>query len=108
MNPFKNLNRAQKRKFNRMSKEDKAKIIEAAVQQEISPHLASKLCDGMITGMDLQNHHLYKKYVSKIDSGSLSGEERHTCMEQLLSAIRLGHIEHVKRFGDTEVWEDKQ
>lgn len=98
MNPFKNLNRAQKRKFNRMSRGDKDKVIEAAVQQEISPHLMRAKSTGMIDGIDLQNHHLYNKFVSKIDSATLSGEEEQACIEGLLSAIRMGNTKYIQKF----------
>lgn len=100
MNPF--LNKAQKKKFNRLDKEGKKAATELAIQQTVSKALAKNTATSIIEGMDLQSHHLYKKFVSRIDNNLLSEAEKTDCIEHLLSAIRTGHLNYVKRYGNTD------
>lgn len=97
MSVFKN--RAQRRKFNKLGSETKHAVVELSIQQAVSKVLAKEVSQAIVDGMDLQSNHLYTKYVSKIDSGVLSEAEKADCIEHLLSTIRKGHINYVKKHG---------
>lgn len=94
MSIFENKN--QRRKFDKLGNDAKKEAMNVAIQNEFWKVLANRVSQAMVDGMDLQNHHLYKKYVSEIDSGRLSGEEEKAFIEKLLSAIRIGHTKYVK------------
>lgn len=93
------MNRKQRRAFDKLDGEKKKEAMGLAIQHEFSKVLAKHVSTAMVDGMDLQSSHLYKKFVSRIDSGDLSEEEKNDCIEQLLSSIRKGHINYVKHHG---------
>lgn len=92
-------NRSQRKKFDKLGNDAKKEAMNVAIQNEFGKVLAKHVSQAMVDGMDLQSNHLYTKFVSKIDSGVLSEAEKTDCIEHLLSAIRKGHINYVKKNG---------
>lgn len=91
MSFFEKMNRKQKRKFNKLSPEEQAPIIEAELVQKVSPIMAKEIANSMIAGADLVWEQLYSDYVSMIDATYEESELR-LRIEALLGKIRTQYL----------------
>lgn len=87
---FDNMNRKQKRKFNKLSPDEQAPIIEAELIQKVSPIMADQIAKSMITGMDILWQQLFEDYVKKIDEAK--DDDVDYWVNTLISTIRTQHL----------------
>ena len=95
-----NMNRKARRSFNKLSEEEKAKIIHDQVVSKVQETVGKEVRDAFLAGVQYEGQHLYQKYVSQIDN---AGEDAETgeIVEKLLSDIRHSHLMYVKNHPDT-------
>lgn len=84
------MNRKQKRKFNKLSTDEQAPIIEAELIQKVSPIMAEQISKSMITGMELLWEQLYEDFVKPIDE--MDDDEMYAKVDEMLSMIRTQHL----------------
>lgn len=89
MSFFENMNRKEKRKFNKLSPDEQAPIIEAELIQKVSPIMADQIAKAMIQGVNLVWEELYTEFVMPIDE---EGADVSSKVIELLSAIRTQHL----------------
>lgn len=85
------MNRKQKRKFNKLSPDEQAPIIEAELIQKVSPIMAKEIAKAMITGMDLVYEKLFDEFVNPLDTTD-SEDEWNMMINNLLSLIRTQYL----------------
>lgn len=105
MSFFKNMNRKEKRKFNKLSPDEQAPIIEAELIQKVSPVMAKEIANSMIVGRKLVWKELYDDFVVRADSAE-NAEEWERVVGELLSTIRLQYLSiesnGIKK--DVDIW----
>lgn len=89
---FSNLSSKDKKRFNKLSDEEKAKIIHANVVDKIGDIMLKAITDATIRGMDLAYEDLYQNFVTRFDNKDVEFN-----LMDMLSYLRLKHLEHEKR-----------
>lgn len=91
---FENMNRKQKRQFNKLSPDEQAPIIEAELIQKVSPVMAKEIANAMIVGGDLVWEKLYTDFVEEYDNLPIHAirEEGSEIIIAILSTIRAQHL----------------
>lgn len=85
------MNRKQKRRFNKLSPDEKAPIIEAELVQKVSPILAQEISKAMIAGMNLVYEKLFDEFVNPLDTAD-SEDEWNMMINNMLSLIRTQYL----------------
>lgn len=88
---FENMSRKQKRKFNKLSPEEQAPIIEAELIQKVSQIMAKEIANSMIRGMNLLWTQLFEDFVIPLDNVE-NDDEWHKKISELLSLIRTQYL----------------
>lgn len=98
---FGKLNRKQKRKFNKefkdLDQEKKTEVIQTAFMEQVNHTMSKEIAKAMRDGIQLGKEQLYEKYVKDIDGKRKSSKEWYDAVDQLLSVLRVNHIEMEKR-----------
>lgn len=89
--------RKAKREFNRLSNEEKAKIVHEQVVSKIQDVAKEEVMKSFISGAQYEGQHLYQKFVERIDQAE--GIEREALINRLLSHLREAHLNYVKDRG---------
>lgn len=90
MSFFENMNRKQKRKFNKLSPDEQAPIIEAELNQKVSKVLAEQVQNLIMLGIDITWQQIFNDYVKKIDEAK--DDDVDYLVNTLLSTIRTQHL----------------
>lgn len=90
---YSNLSKKDKKAFNKLSNEEKAEIIQANVTDKVSGILLNAITNATIDSMLNTYEMLYQDFVKPYDE-SMSD---HSYVDQLLSELRIKHLEYVKR-----------
>lgn len=94
---MKNLTKAGKKDFNKLTDEEKASIIHANVTDKIGDVLTKAITDATIRGIEMAYEQIYKEFVKPIDENEGNKTRRQAYMNSLLSQIRLKHLEYEKK-----------
>lgn len=97
MNIFKNMNRKQKREYDKLDNDKKEELLQAAIVDKVSGTMATEIAKAMITGMELEREQLYQKYVTKIDDCSYGCDEWLEYVDKLLSYLRVEHLKYEQK-----------
>ncbi len=89
---MRHLTKSGKKAFNKLSDEEKAKIIQANVIDKISDSLAKAITEATIRGMDYAYEYLYQNYVTRYDN-----KDEEFNLLTLSSYLRIKHLEHEQR-----------
>lgn len=81
-----------KKKFNRLNKEDKIKVATVALTDAIERKFSVKIAESIIVGENLCIKSLYEKYVKEMDAVDFASEEWNDICERLLSEIRMKYM----------------
>lgn len=85
------MNRKEKRKFNKLSPDEQAPIIEAELIQKVSPIMAKEITNAIIAGMDIVWEKLYNDCVNILDNTN-NEDDRNKAIDYMLSLIRTQHL----------------
>lgn len=98
---FGKLNRKQKRQFNKefqkLDTEKKTEVIQGAFMEQVNHTMGKEVAKSIKTGIELEREQIYKKYVTEIDGKKKGSKDWYTSVDQLLSYLRVSHIEAEKR-----------
>lgn len=100
MSFFSNLSRKEKRKFNNMSPEEQAPIIQAELIRKIDGQMGKIVQRDIQVGMDLVWTSLYNDFVSEYDSAKY--EDQYIIVENLMSKIRTQYLRIEKEKKEAE------
>lgn len=89
---MRNLTKAGKKDFNKLTDEEKAAIIHANVTDKIGDILLTSIIDATVRGNEMAYEMIYKEFVKPIDEAE-DEITKHAYMNSLLSQIRLKHLE---------------
>lgn len=103
MSIFKNMNRKERRAFDKLPADKKGEIIQAGIVSQVSPILQKRIAKAMIDGMRLEKEQIYKKYITKIEAEKKGSKQWYNAVEELFSYIRIGHVEWEQLKNKTEV-----
>lgn len=84
-----------KREFNKLSDDEKTRIIHEEVIRKINKIVGKEISNAFIMGTQYEKERLYKKYVTCIDEAEGSVEITEI-MDGLLSELRKAHIMYVR------------
>lgn len=91
-----------KKQFNKLSAKDKQAVAEVAIADAVNKALSKHIPEAIIQGRRLSLESLYQKHVQNIDRMATGDKEWVLAVNQLLSDIRLGHVEYEKMMGKSE------
>lgn len=98
---FGKLNRKQKRKFEKdfkkLDTEKKTEVIQGAFMEQVNHTMSKEIAKAMRDGIMLGKEQVYNKYVKDIDEKRKGSKEWYEAVDQLLSYLRVSHIEMEKR-----------
>lgn len=96
MSIFKNMNRKERREFDKLPNDKKGEIIHAEIVNQVSPILQKRIAKAMVNGMKLEREQLYQKYLTKIENEKKGSKAWYNAVDELFSYIRVGHVEWEK------------
>lgn len=94
MNFFKNLNRKQRRQFDKLEQEEKNKIIAHDIAEKFKEVGERQIAVAFVKGVVHANEMLYEKYVTAWDAAKY--EEKRKVAKQLVEEIRMHHQKYLE------------
>lgn len=85
-----------KKQFNELSEKDKQAVAEVAIADAVNKALSKHIPEAIVRGGQLKMNALYERHVQAIDKMATDDKEWVLAVNQLLSDIRLGHVEYEK------------
>lgn len=95
-NFLRSLNRKQKRKFDKLDKEEKEQIIAHEITQKINESAGKEISKAFVKGAIFANKLLYDHYLTKWDE--LDDHEKMGIAEALVAEIKLHRDKALKMF----------
>lgn len=96
MSFFRNLDRKQKRQFNKLNKKDQQETVAAALQEKYSNVLQREVSKAFVRGVMFGNNTLYDKFVTKWDAAKY--DDKRKVAKELVEEIRQHHDKYVQMF----------
>lgn len=93
MSIFKNMNRKERRAFDKLPADKKGEVIKSEIVSQVSPILQKRIANAIINGMRLEKEQIYQKYIAKIEAEKKGSKAWYNAVEELFSYIRIGHVE---------------
>lgn len=81
------------KEFKKLNNDEKAKILQAAIEEKMAEVMSKEILKNILTGMELEAENVYNKYVKSIDEIEVSSEEFLDRVELMLSYFRKKHLE---------------
>lgn len=97
-NIFENMSKKEKKEFEKLSNEEKAKVLEIAITQKVSSVMEKEIPKAIISGMKIALDQIYEKYIFQYDKTE-DKDHKEKIKEELFSYIRSEHLKHISEGG---------
>lgn len=101
------LSKKQLRGFKDLNETTQVELLQTQLINKVSQVLGRNTTNSMIDGIRIAEENIYKRYVEPHDNET-DIEKKSLIVEQLLSYLRLKHVEHIKRQHEKEKAEQEQ
>lgn len=106
MSFIRNLNRKQRRKFDKLEQEEKKQILAHEISQKVNEAAGKKISNAFVQGAVFANKILYEHYLEGIEN--LSEEEKTKRINDLVEEITRLHEKAVKMFPEDSKQEGEE
>lgn len=90
------MNRNQKRRFNKLSEDEKSEFIKSKILSKVSPIMSREIANATVNGIYIERDRLYNHYVKLIDEADTE-EEKTRLVNELLGFLREEHVKKIQR-----------
>lgn len=96
------------KQFNRLSKEDKQRVMEVMIARAVNDALNKHITDYTITGCLIEAKNLYERHVKAIDAMTVNSFKWAEAVQALLSDIRTDYAKYRKKYAGVLVPQESE